>query len=833
MTQLLVALSRSDHSRMFPRVFMNGSIQLRWQTATAAVLGQSIDTQVDGAAAPGTALHAANPLLRYSGGAKGAKGKGKKGSKGDGAKDRQEVGQNYICPVCGKKGEHWLQDCPTRLANFGVSLEEDGEGGLDYEAWSLEVEKRKAGSKIRFARGIPMNYLQECPTFEAACERSVDGVCYLRREKPGKYFAYVHDVSSTLFLGKHMQKLQTPVSEKLFYAYGQGLHNALQYLCCTVCGNLLNYPEIVPCCGTCFCRDCIVERRNCPACKKEVLSHRLKPHIVAKKITDKIRAAKVHELRRREENETRRREAWRAKQALVEEGLVEEERQKRAEEQRKALHMLHKKMLEDKLGKLERKIVKKRTKILDDMLGEATGTSFSSSQKKEEGEGAVDGVTAVVEGEAQQQEPADKTAAEESAPATAKAKDDAAPLEKDSGVDGKRAKEEERLRFDDEEGPPEIRNPAEFDLFKLILKKRALGSELEEFDRAEEEAHPTKGKRRDSREDSLLQQQGGSLLIPAPISGGILSPPHFLAPPVRKNVEAIAPAVVVPGTSLGQQNHPMNQQVLVPPAPNVQQPPSASGVYIRTLGAEITTTVASATSSTSVQHLPTTETEVSLAPSSAMPVLTSVRRTNSSATDMTEEEPDIYDLKEPGPFGGVQQQEMPRMGTAVPIYQQETSSSVVPPATASSNPAFIPSSSSSSSSAPVFPGNIVNGANPVAQSSSASSSSSSARVITLPSVLADAPVATTIAPHIISITASSTTRQSSLDPAGPGSVMSPEDGPAEGTPIEADAAAPGSEKKKKKRKKMTPEEFFAWQEQMRKAAEEGKPPPISPLASDT
>eukprot|EP00392_Amoebophrya_sp_AT5.2_P004498 g4506.t1 len=447
----------------------------------AAVLGQSNLDQVIEAQ---PAASASSTLLRYSGGNAKGKGKGKKGFRGqdrDGAFQRQEVGQNYICQNCGKKGDHWLQDCPLK---YQEDLEKTG---VNYDTWADEADRRKAGSKIRWARGIPMNYMQECPTFEEACKRSVDGTCYLRREQPGKFFAYVHDASSTIFLGKHMMKLHTPVAEKSFFAYGEGFEKALNCLMCSVCANLLNQPELVPCCGRAYCR----------------------------KMTD---------LRRREKEEQRRRDIWRRKQAAIEATYAEEERKQRAEQQKLALHDLHRQMLVDKIDKLDKKIAKKRTKILDDYAASAGATASEAVAGADAGAASVTGGVGVQPGcnalgnniKAENDDgggdndSADLAAATltqmtplvAETPATPAAEQTPMEVDEDEVASGQRklrssskktpkdgafdrAAAEERLQFADTGRVPEIRNPSEFELFKLCLKAKALRKELDTHDRGD------------------------------------------------------------------------------------------------------------------------------------------------------------------------------------------------------------------------------------------------------------------------------------------------------------------------------------------------------------
>lgn len=268
----------------------------------ASVLGQDLNNVIDSSSAA-TAGGATGvvPILRFSankgmkGKGKGKKGKGHFGGKAPDDPALTRVGKNYICQNCGMKGDHWLQDCPQKPQNQPENAANQEKETVDYETWVAEADKKKAGSKIRWARGIPMSYLMECPTYEAACQRSVDGACYLRREKPGKYFAFIHDAGTR----DHIEKMGGGLQDKVLFAYGAGLNaDAYSHLCCEICSSLFQDPETVPCCGSSFCRDCIAEKLfnndKCPHCKKpRLLSHMLRPHPFLQGVCETIRNADI------------------------------------------------------------------------------------------------------------------------------------------------------------------------------------------------------------------------------------------------------------------------------------------------------------------------------------------------------------------------------------------------------------------------------------------------------------------------------------------------------------------------------------------------------------
>ncbi|CAD7929523.1 unnamed protein product [Amoebophrya sp. A120] len=740
----------------------------------AAVLGQSLESVID--APPPSAASAT--ILRYSGGTghKG-KGKGKKGKfHGEGFFQRQEVGQNYICQNCGKKGDHWLQDCPLKYED------EQEKVGATYDAWSNENERKK--TKIRWARGIPMNYLQECPTFEAACERSIDGTCYLRREKPGKYFAYVHDASSNVFLGKHMQKLQTPVHEKAFFAYGEAFEKALDFVRCQVCTNLLMLPEIAPCCGRTFCRDCILERPTCPACKKPNMPHLLQPHDLLRKIADKIRGAKMSDLRRREDEEQRRRAEWRVKQVALEECYAEEERERRAKEQRTALHTLHRRMLTEKLDRLERKMARRRAKILEDMEEEekkaeeeskeansnigapapggaatsasttAGGASSSSSAQPNEGAAATEG------------QPAASSSSASSSSTAAVKKRNSAPVPLDLDA------EERRLLFDlkTQSGPPEIRNAAEFELFKLCLKERALRAELEAHDAKDPEAM-----------DSAV---GGTLVTD---DGEVLSPverdhsgrhKRLMLPP------AGGPLCLPVGNTTNNSAGPVvaKQQTLQP----------GTGV-VRVISPR----AADWGSSAAASVVPHKATPSCAPPATLLPL--QPQAGNASASSSSSAPPVAQ------PANATQQAAKEAL---LPLVGQvDTTSKDTIASTEGSQ-----DNTKSTAGAPIISLKRPPPSQPE-QEGSGAASSSSGPVVMVPAAQEPALGGATA----VATTAGAASSSTSNVPAST-----------------ATASQKSPEKKTKKRKKLTPEEFFAWQESIRKAAEEGRPAPptVSPGEDD-
>lgn len=109
------------------------------------------------------AIIESKPILRYSvaptGKGKGKKGKGKKGSwnrwSNNAAEQRKKVPQEYICRACGKKGDHFYEQCPSFLTD-------DKDETVTYETWAASADAgKRPGGNIKYARGIPMNYLRE------------------------------------------------------------------------------------------------------------------------------------------------------------------------------------------------------------------------------------------------------------------------------------------------------------------------------------------------------------------------------------------------------------------------------------------------------------------------------------------------------------------------------------------------------------------------------------------------------------------------------------------------------------------------------------------------
>eukprot|EP00391_Amoebophrya_sp_Ameob2_P012094 CAMPEP_0178989400 /NCGR_PEP_ID=MMETSP0795-20121207/4341_1 /TAXON_ID=88552 /ORGANISM="Amoebophrya sp., Strain Ameob2" /LENGTH=886 /DNA_ID=CAMNT_0020680773 /DNA_START=224 /DNA_END=2885 /DNA_ORIENTATION=+ len=873
----------------------------------AAVLGQSNLDQVIEAQ---PAASASSTLLRYSGGNAKGKGKGKKGFRGqdrDGAFQRQEVGQNYICQNCGKKGDHWLQDCPLK---YQEDLEKTG---VNYDTWADEADRRKAGSKIRWARGIPMNYMQECPTFEEACKRSVDGTCYLRREQPGKFFAYVHDASSTIFLGKHMMKLHTPVAEKSFFAYGEGFEKALNCLMCSVCANLLNQPELVPCCGRAYCRDCIIERTSCPGCKSEVLPHLLQPHGLLGRIAEKIRNGKMTDLRRREKEEQRRRDIWRRKQAAIEATYAEEERKQRAEQQKLALHDLHRQMLVDKIDKLDKKIAKKRTKILDDYAASAGATAseavagadagasvtggvgvqpgcnaLGNNIKAENDDGGGDNDSAdLAAATLTQMTPNAATPAAEQTPMEVdedevasgqrKLRSSSKKTPKDGAFD--RAAAEERLQFADTGRVPEIRNPSEFELFKLCLKAKALRKELDTHDRGdllrsragskdvtEEEPmdvdfrgaasvphggvspRADSGRKRSSSAkkksdkspvrgpgetfppgsssdvlgggsaQSLVPPMGG--LIPAPISsatGGSASSSSFFAPSVLGTIPApISASSVLSTDGLSGIPAPISTGGNQDDANS----PASSGMRARgdtPAPLQQTRVNMTVTSTTTVPILPAVSAQRQLPPVKA----DGINSKDTDATVQSEAEEgataqNSADLQIPAPVTTTTVLEDVEQIAA----QKRVSSPKSGKKTVSSPKAIVPGGIA----VQLPPGAITAGA---AASSSALGGAASAATITahLPLGSANPPVEELPAAALLKRASTGGSSEPGAADAATSSV------PSAGGATPADPLEGG--KKKKKRKKLTPEEFMAWQESMRKSAAEDKTPPAVVSPGDT